>query len=51
MERNILAYIGVALILGISIYSNYISKLSNNIYYVAFIFGAILIVIGNMGRK
>ena len=51
MKRNILAYIGVALILGISVYSNYVSKLPNNIYYVTFIFGAILIVIGNMGRK
>lgn len=51
MKRNIIAYLGLLLIVGISVYGKYINKIPTNIYYVIFIFSAALIVLGNIGRK
>ncbi len=51
MRKNFIAYLGLALIIGISVYNKYVDKISTAIYYVIFIFAAALIVLGNMGRK
>ncbi len=50
MRKNFIAYLGLALIIGISVYNKYVDKISTTIYYVVFIFAAALIVLGNMGR-
>lgn len=49
--HSLFKILGVGIIIFISIYTKFVSKIPSNIYYVLFVLAAVMILVGNYNKR